>query len=107
MKIDGCTAVISGASRGIGLGIAKAFAQKGANIVLLGRNRDTLETAQGSLLRKHAEHRHEVYVMDVSKANDWAELFKTIEAPKFLVNVAGMNTSLPLPCLKCISFTVG
>ena len=45
MSIHGKTAVISGASRGIGASAARAFAAAGANVVLLARS----ETAIGDL----------------------------------------------------------
>ncbi len=43
------TAIVTGSSRGIGLAIAKAFAESGANVVLNGRNISTLEQAMSDL----------------------------------------------------------
>jgi len=44
MKFANKTIVISGASRGIGASAAKEFAAEGANVVLLARSADALET---------------------------------------------------------------
>lgn len=41
-RLDGKTAIITGASSGIGAAIAQAIAQAGANVVLVGRNTDRL-----------------------------------------------------------------
>ena len=41
-SLEGKTALISGGSRGLGLGIAKGFAQAGADIALLARSEDQL-----------------------------------------------------------------
>ena len=42
--ISGKNALITGASRGLGLGIAEGFAQAGANLILVARSKDKLET---------------------------------------------------------------
>ena len=42
-------AIITGGGRGIGFGLAKAFAKAGANLVITGRNRNTLHNAKEKL----------------------------------------------------------
>jgi NAD(P)-dependent dehydrogenase (short-subunit alcohol dehydrogenase family) len=47
--LTGRTAIVTGASRGIGLAIAAALAEDGASVVLTSRNRDAAEAAALSL----------------------------------------------------------
>src|ERR1700677_3191342 len=49
--VSGKTALITGATRGIGLGAARALAQGGAKILLLGRDKEVLERC-GEKLRE-------------------------------------------------------
>ena len=43
MRFDGRTALVTGASRGIGKAIAFALAEHGANVVLSSRKQDALD----------------------------------------------------------------
>ena len=43
LGLTGRTAIVCGASAGIGLGIAESLASEGANVVMFARRRDTLE----------------------------------------------------------------
>jgi NAD(P)-dependent dehydrogenase (short-subunit alcohol dehydrogenase family) len=43
LHLDGKTAIVTGASRGLGREIALAFAEAGADVVITGRHRDTLD----------------------------------------------------------------
>ncbi len=49
MKFQGKTAVITGSGTGIGLAIAKKFAENGASLIILGRRREPLEAAAQEL----------------------------------------------------------
>ena len=53
MSTQAHTVLITGASSGIGYGIARAFLEKGSNVVLNGRNAEKLTAAAESL--GHAE----------------------------------------------------
>ncbi len=47
--IDGKVALVTGASKGIGFAIAKAYAEAGARVVLSSRKQDQLEAAAGEI----------------------------------------------------------
>jgi 3-oxoacyl-[acyl-carrier protein] reductase len=47
--IAGRAVLVTGASKGIGKGIARAFAAAGANVVITGRNEESLQTAVSDL----------------------------------------------------------
>jgi gluconate 5-dehydrogenase len=48
-RLDGKRALITGASRGLGRAIAQALAEAGASLVLVGREKDTLQKGQQEL----------------------------------------------------------
>jgi short-subunit dehydrogenase len=56
-QVQGKLALITGATRGIGLGAAHALAQAGANLMLAGRDQEELERAAADL-RKTASQVH-------------------------------------------------
>jgi len=43
LKLNGRTAIVTGGSRGIGKGIARAYVEAGANVMITSRKRETLE----------------------------------------------------------------
>lgn len=89
MKLEGCSTIITGASRGIGLGIARSFARRGANTILVARNEQRLLAAQASLVTTYENQQHHIRPMDVSQARDWDNLFTGLKQVRILVNAAG------------------
>lgn len=49
LGLTGKTVLITGASQGIGAGLAKAFADEGANLILTARNTQNLEAVQAAI----------------------------------------------------------
>ncbi|SDZ97482.1 NAD(P)-dependent dehydrogenase, short-chain alcohol dehydrogenase family [Arachidicoccus rhizosphaerae] len=90
-------AVITGGSDGIGLGIARSFAQNGANLILVGRDRDKLEIAKESL----SHYTTEVQTLtadlsDIAQIKPLAEqLLHIYSNIDILVNNAGIGKFLP------------
>jgi NAD(P)-dependent dehydrogenase (short-subunit alcohol dehydrogenase family) len=65
-RLDGTRAVVTGASDGIGLGIATALAGAGAAVVLPVRNPAKGEAARATVLREHPDAVVELGSMDLS-----------------------------------------
>ncbi len=67
-SLEGKTAVITGSSRGLGLAIAKACAEQGANVVLAARTEATLHSAVAEL--RSQGYKVEGLVCDTAKFED-------------------------------------
>ena len=99
MKIlENKNAVITGGSDGIGLGIAKAFAQNGANLLLIGKDPEKLQKAQKELLDEHVVQVHTL-AADLSAMDSLTQVSQTIlsQFPSIdiLVNNAGLGKFVP------------
>ena len=57
-NLNNKNAVITGGSDGIGLGIARAFACEGANLLLIGKDPEKLQKAQQALLNEFGVQAH-------------------------------------------------
>jgi short-subunit dehydrogenase len=65
--------MVTGASRGIGLGVAKALADSGANLILVARDAQALAKAAKDLRREQIDVRTAVF--DLQKTNEIADWF--------------------------------
>lgn len=84
-ELDSKTALIVGASRGIGLAIARQIARSGANTILASRDLNALQAEAGAL--KNAGFRASALQLDVSNPDASSDLPDT----DILVNVSGTN----------------
>ena len=93
-RLDGKRALVTGASRGIGLAAAAALAQAGAHVTLLARSAAELEAAAESL--RQEGNKAEPLVCDVLQHD--ALTAKLAQQPPFdvLVNNAGVNRPMPM-----------
>ena len=90
------TAIVTGASRGIGAAIAQALAEEEYTLGLFGRDEAALASVQQSLTGEHL-----VYNVDVRDSGGlrfaFQEFFSETGSLEVLVNNAGVNTRRTLP----------
>jgi NAD(P)-dependent dehydrogenase (short-subunit alcohol dehydrogenase family) len=91
-------ALVTGATRGIGAAIAETLGRLGADLTLIGRNRDGLDERAGEISGASAVKVH-VETADVSDAGIVSAAFTTAAAANgpvsILVNNAGSGASAP------------
>ncbi|GAA0724988.1 SDR family oxidoreductase [Dokdonella soli] len=98
-RLDGKTALVTGASKGIGLACARELAALGANLLLVARDEIHLEQARVELVEEFPER--EIFVCDADLAvqEQRLEIFDWIAdldvELSLLVNNVGANISKP------------
>lgn len=89
MRLDGKTALVTGAGRGIGLAAAHALAQAGAHVTLVARNAHDIEAASGEICKSGGRAVSRTLDVTDSKA---VKVFVEQHGPfNILVNNAGTN----------------
>jgi short-subunit dehydrogenase len=92
-NLRGANAIVTGASRGIGVYIARALAKEGVNLALAARSVEELETVRAEM--EALGVRAIAIQCDVAKAADRAELVRRTEAElgsiDILINNAGIE----------------
>lgn len=108
--LKGRSAIITGASRGIGFAIAQAFVRYGASCLLLSRNTEALHAAAENLRAESNSHNDVAWLSaDITLSETWSGLFdhtkndsstsksvdwiKKYPNPHILVNAAGITHS--------------
>jgi len=84
-SLSGKTALVAGASRGIGLAIAQALAAQGAHTILAARSMDKLEVHANKLPHARALH------LDITRSDSIRAAAEAAGDVDILVNVAGTN----------------
>ena len=88
-SLAGKTALVAGASRGIGLAIAQGLADAGAHTVLAARSMDKLKEHAGALTAKG--QKASAVRMDMADSKSIDDALSTLDGIDILVNVAGTN----------------
>jgi 3-oxoacyl-[acyl-carrier protein] reductase len=98
VRLDGRTAIITGASKGLGLAMAKEFAASGANVAMLARRAEVLEEAK-AIASQGASGRVTTFVCDVSHKDQieraFAGVVDAFGKVDILINNAGQSRAMP------------
>ncbi|MGL4767151.1 MAG: SDR family oxidoreductase [Formosimonas sp.] len=94
-QFENIKAVVTGASGGIGQAIASKLAEQGADLILVGRNKDKLDALKLSLERKGAQGHIECFCADLvspaSRSALVAHIAQSAVPVNTLVNSAGVS----------------
>src|SRR6266550_3454751 len=93
MNLDNCSAVITGASSGIGREFARQLAARAKFLVLIARRRDRLEQLRTEFVARNPALRVEVRQADLSNLEQTVQLATSLanEPIDFLINNAGLG----------------
>ena len=88
LQLTGRTALVTGASRGIGLAVAHELAREGCNLHLASRTAADLEAARASIAQ-HSKVKVQCYALDLGESRNIATLVEHAGDVDILVNNAG------------------
>lgn len=92
-SLSGQRALITGGTRGIGLALAVGLAQAGAQVMISGRDQQTLAAAVAQL--QQWDITAGGLLMDISQPEQIRHAFATLNAPDILINNAGTEQVCP------------
>ena len=99
MKIDGCNALITGASAGIGCEFARQLAGRARSMILVARREDRLVELADELQREHPNLRIHIRKVDLADLAELQDLLQWLDREKLgvdlLINNAGLGDSGP------------
>ena len=97
MKLDGKVALVTGASRGLGYGIAKRFVEAGARVAITSRHLDEIKAAAAELGSQQDVIGLAMDVTDEAQVNAGVnDLIKTFGTVDVLVSNAGIQIVHPV-----------
>ncbi|PSN59327.1 NAD(P)-binding protein [Corynespora cassiicola Philippines] len=98
-SLKGQTALITGASMGIGEAIALSLAKEGVNLVLVSRSKDKLDKVKESIVEKYADVKVLVFAVDIQNHADVdaavARAVEQLGTIDILINNAGLALGAP------------
>jgi Tropinone reductase 1 len=98
-RLDGHTALVTGASRGIGLACARELAGLGADLLLVSRDPDVLDAARADIEEEFPSSHPRAFAADLADAEQRLDVFDWLRdlgaQPHILVNNVGDNRGKP------------
>jgi short-subunit dehydrogenase len=95
MKIDGCSALITGASAGIGREFARQLGSRAQSLVLIARREERLNDLRDEVRKQNTQLTVHVHAVDLCDKSQIDELVRWLEENKieidFLINNAGLG----------------
>ena len=98
LNLRGRTALVTGASRGIGYGVALHLAAEGVNLHLASRNAADLDAARKTIIGKHGVQVM-VHALDLAREENMRKLAQACGPVDILVNNAGAIPHAPIAAL--------
>src|SRR5437899_2237619 len=94
MKLQGCCALITGASAGIGREFARHLARRAGTLILVARRQQRLEELRDELTRQHPNLNVLVRTVDLADKIQTTALVEWLEREKIAVDLLINNAGL-------------
>jgi 3-oxoacyl-[acyl-carrier protein] reductase len=99
LGFSGRVALVTGASKGLGLGVAQALAREGARVAVSSRSEERITAAADSIGARP-------FVHDSASADDAPELIRSVEAALGPIDIVVLNSGGPPASPDALSFTL-
>lgn len=103
-KLESKIAIIIGGSKGIGIGIAKVFIEKGAQVIIASRHKMLLQKAQKRLF-KETGHYVDVFPTDITKQKKLDSLIKFVCNKFGRIDILSQNAGI-FPSVALADMTI-
>lgn len=90
--LKGKTAIITGASRGIGKEVAISFAKNGSNLILISRNKERLKDLHKELITYGVDVKY--FAVDITDTDKLKEVFSEIKKSKIIIDIVVNNAGI-------------
>lgn len=98
-SLEGKTILVTGASSGIGAATSVECSRMGANVILMGRNKERLEETSSKMDRTVGQT-HQLLQLDLLDEQSTIDCIKSMDCIDGLVNNVGVNKVKPVAYIK-------